>query len=33
MFLMQASDYVIIYLNKFCVALSAICNTCLHINK
>ena len=32
---MQASDCVIIYLNKnkFCVALSTICDTFLHINK
>ena len=35
MFFMQASDCVIIYLNnnKFCVVLSTICNSFLHINK
>ena len=35
MFFMQASDCIIIYLNKnkFCVALSTICDTFLHINK
>ena len=35
MFFMQASDCVIIYLkkNKFCVALSTICDTFLHINE
>ena len=34
-FFIQASDFVIIYLNKikFCVALSTICDTFLHINE
>ena len=35
MFFMQASDCVIIYRyeNKFCVVLSTVCDTFLHINK